>query len=625
MDRVLYLRPDVQLQGVSPSVVAHAAVLNVTNAVLVEASATSLRQADVRVGQGRDVNVTIGTETTVAGAGHSVTVRAGDAVGAGPSAGGDITIQPGIGIGGGTNGLFVPYATAVVNLGSDPRVWGTTFTRNLRPDTGQNLDVRTIQTGAGAGPNITLLTAAAGGAGPANGGDLILRTGAGAGAGTRGVIRFDDGGAAMSVLPTTSNLVTYGSTTLAAAAFYTRIVQADTTQSLLIRRQDGATWATTHSATGATQLSLTTQVNDAIQLSFGSSGDAIMVWSTAQTNDALVVGVGTNSAAQGGAVLLVDVTQIGFNFAHTVQANPTLFIHSAAASTTQWTSITHNSTNGVIETGTGVLHLIGATGNVLVTNNIAPIGVATGTSGLSSNPWSNTWTRQIQSDTSLTTTIAGGSVYLLQDNAGNEGFRLDLGTTGSTVHWRTVQRASTAGTPTGLLWTAGLHTGLTSAEFHDWNLNFANGGVAQLTQNAVAIALMRTFRIQPRTYSATAATQVITDAATVAIDGPPVAGVNVTITTAWAIRVATGSIGYGDGTAARPGLGPTSDPNTGLFAQAADAIGFSTGGTERMRLDTEAGADNTALWISRVGALQRVTLDVPDSGGVGFRALRVPN
>lgn len=42
-----------------------------------------------------------------------------------------------------------------------------------------------------------------------------------------------------------------------------------------------------------------------------------------------------------------------FNFSHANTTNPTIFVHSAAQSTTQWFSATHDGTNAVINAGTG--------------------------------------------------------------------------------------------------------------------------------------------------------------------------------------------------------------------------------------------------------------------------------
>lgn len=53
--------------------------------------------------------------------------------------------------------------------------------------------------------------------------------------------------------------------------------------------------------------------------------------------------------------LICDGSDIGYSFNHGKQNNPTLFIHSANQSTTEWISFTHDQTNGVIDVGTGKL------------------------------------------------------------------------------------------------------------------------------------------------------------------------------------------------------------------------------------------------------------------------------
>jgi len=52
-------------------------------------------------------------------------------------------------------------------------------------------------------------------------------------------------------------------------------------------------------------------------------------------------------------MIICDSSDTAFNFAHTISTNPTLFIHSAAQSTTQWGSLTHNGTDFVFNAGTG--------------------------------------------------------------------------------------------------------------------------------------------------------------------------------------------------------------------------------------------------------------------------------
>lgn len=73
------------------------------------------------------------------------------------------------------------------------------------------------------------------------------------------------------------------------------------------------------------------------------------LWQTADTPDTFVCGLGTTSRS----MLLVEAGDEAFDFAHALQTTPTLFIHSANQSTTQWLGLTHDGTNGVISTGTG--------------------------------------------------------------------------------------------------------------------------------------------------------------------------------------------------------------------------------------------------------------------------------
>lgn len=81
------------------------------------------------------------------------------------------------------------------------------------------------------------------------------------------------------------------------------------------------------------------------------------------------------------------------------------------------------------------------------------------------------------------------------------------------------------------------------------------------------------------------------------------------------------------GTAAAPSVTFKADPDTGMWRQAADKLGFATGGVERARLDASATADDTALLLYDVtaGSVKRVSRGAADSGGAGFRLLRVPN
>ena len=71
---------------------------------------------------------------------------------------------------------------------------------------------------------------------------------------------------------------------------------------------------------------------------------------------------------------------------HGAQTNPTLFVHSATNPDTandEWTSLTHDATNGVIATGSGDLILQPTSGNVGIgtTDPLAPLDVTTEAGG----------------------------------------------------------------------------------------------------------------------------------------------------------------------------------------------------------------------------------------------------
>lgn len=95
---------------------------------------------------------------------------------------------------------------------------------------------------------------------------------------------------------------------------------------------------------------------DSISLLLGSSQDVALVYNTLQTEDALTLGVGADS----NGFVICEKADINFDFAHSLQTNPTVYIHSANQSTTQWLSLAHNQTNGVIAVGTGAILFTGS-------------------------------------------------------------------------------------------------------------------------------------------------------------------------------------------------------------------------------------------------------------------------
>ena len=103
------------------------------------------------------------------------------------------------------------------------------------------------------------------------------------------------------------------------------------------------------------------QFNNNADFRFGSSGtkNAKMRWSTGQTNAALMIGLSSYTGAGKATrtVIICDVEDITYNFAHPIPLNPTLFIHSEDRTTDEWMSFAHDGNDGVVDVGIGVLNL----------------------------------------------------------------------------------------------------------------------------------------------------------------------------------------------------------------------------------------------------------------------------
>ena len=112
-------------------------------------------------------------------------------------------------------------------------------------------------------------------------------------------------------------------------------------------------------------------VLDDMYISFGNvlgTPDAEIGWNTSQTVDALFIALST---AQN-TLIIAEIGDIAFDFTHGAQTNPTLFIHSASASTTEWISFAHNATNGIITTGAGAISFVPSgvgVSSILLTNS----------------------------------------------------------------------------------------------------------------------------------------------------------------------------------------------------------------------------------------------------------------
>lgn len=93
--------------------------------------------------------------------------------------------------------------------------------------------------------------------------------------------------------------------------------------------------------------------NDNVELRFGSASDAVLSYVTSQTPDTIMLGTGTDA----NSVVICEKADRGYDFAHAVQTNPTLFMQAATQSATEWGSIAHDQTDFVINSGTELVKL----------------------------------------------------------------------------------------------------------------------------------------------------------------------------------------------------------------------------------------------------------------------------
>jgi len=80
-------------------------------------------------------------------------------------------------------------------------------------------------------------------------------------------------------------------------------------------------------------------------------------------------------------------------------------------------------------------------------------------------------------------------------------------------------------------------------------------------------------------------------------------------------------------TATNPVWAFIGDDDTGIGKAGADQLSLIAGGAEGARVDTDATAGNTRFMLYDIdnATLERVTVGAADSGGVGFKVLRIPN
>ena len=173
-------------------------------------------------------------------------------------------------------------------------------------------------------------------------------------------------------------------------------------------------------------------------------------------------------------------------------------------------------------------------------------------------------------------------------------------------------QTATTGTTAGFLVTGAAHTALTaSTEAIDVNLN-----LARTVQFATgALTTQRGMLVQAPTYAFVGAS-VITNAATLAISGAPVAGTNATLTNTMALWVQSGTARFDGvalisaGTAALPGLAIFGNANTGIYSVSTNQLGISTGGVLRFDVSSTA-VTSTLLLVAPASTTSAASIRMP--------------
>jgi hypothetical protein len=70
------------------------------------------------------------------------------------------------------------------------------------------------------------------------------------------------------------------------------------------------------------------------------------------------------------AMVIAEKGDAAYDFAHALQADPTIFVQSHNQSATEWVSLAHNGTNAVLGVGTGMLSIAHSSGGKGFSTNI---------------------------------------------------------------------------------------------------------------------------------------------------------------------------------------------------------------------------------------------------------------
>jgi hypothetical protein len=302
-----------------------------------------------------------------------------------------------------------------------------------------------------------------------------------------------------------------------------------------------------------------------------------------------------------------------------IAGNPVVSIDSGYVGQTSITTlgtITTGTWNGTAVSaqygGTGLNTSSAANGTLLIGNG-SGFSLATLTAGTNISIVNGAGTITINATSSITGSGTAGQVTVWNGTnsiTGYAGYTFSSGV-GLTVQGTSplvlTQSAATSGAPIGFTFTGGAHTNLSSGtEVNSFYINLS----ATETWITSTPSTQRAIRITNPTYACSASSQVIATAATVSIDGAPIAGTNVSITNSYALQVAAGASFFGGTTyvtSTGAVLALTQSTTSGGTPQ-----GFNyTGGTlNLMTSGTEVtsvlwGVNHTVQWASSTPVTQR--------------------
>lgn len=171
--------------------------------------------------------------------------------------------------------------------------------------------------------------------------------------------------------------------------------------------------------------------------------------------------------------------------------------------------------------------------------------------------------------------------------------------------------ASTGAPARSLTVNAAAHTALTAST--EYSAFVYQGATQQFATGALATQRFLVFN-NP-TYAFVAAS-TITNAATLAISGAPVAGTNATLTNTMALWVQSGTARFDGvalisaGTAALPGLAIFGNANTGIYSVSTNQLGITTGGVLRFDVSSTA-VTSTLLLVAPASTTSAASIRMP--------------